>query len=120
MPDRHRWERSLSHLVEAEQRFREGNDPEVLQRCYAAFEALEGAPKQILAALPDPEKRGQLDHALHAAREFMHSGRHVSKAEQLEGLFAVDHRDAAFALGNEAMAELHQPTAPEAVMRGGQ
>jgi hypothetical protein len=99
VPERGRWEQALAHLAEAEQHYREGNDPEVLQRCYAAFEALDGAPKAIFDALPDIDKRDQLNAALRAAKEYMHSGRHVSKAGELEGTYPVDHRDAAFALG---------------------
>ena len=98
-PDRGRWEQALAHLVAAERLYREGNDPEVLQRCYAAFEALEGAPKAIFDTVPDPEKRDGLNEALRTAKEYMHNGRHVSKADQLEGAYPVDHRDAAFALG---------------------
>ncbi len=44
-PERERWGRSLQHLAEAEEFYHEGNDAEVLQRCYAAFEALQGASK---------------------------------------------------------------------------
>ena len=97
--DRARWEKALSHLAEAEQHYREGNDPEVLQRCYAAFEALEGAPKAIFDTVPDVEKRDRLNEALRTAKEYMHNGRHVSQAGASEGAYPVDHRDAAFALG---------------------
>lgn len=98
-PDSARWEKALSHLAEAEQHYREGNDPEVLQRCYAAFEALEGAPKAIFDTVPDVEKRDRLNEALRTAKEYMHNGRHVSQAGASEGAYPVDHRDAAFALG---------------------
>ncbi len=97
--DRARWEKALSHIAEAERHYREGNDPEVLQRCYAAFEALEGAPKAIFDMVPDVEKRDRLNEALRTAKEYMHNGRHVSQAGASEGAYPVDHRDAAFALG---------------------
>jgi len=98
-PDRERWAKSLGHLAEAEQFYHQGNDPEVLHRCYAAFEALAGAPKDIFALESDPDKRIRLDEALKYAKAYMHSGRHVSGASGQSGGFAVDHRDAAFALG---------------------
>lgn len=97
-PERDRWAKSLDHIVMAERFYHEGNDPEVLQRCHAAFEALQGAPKAVFDREPDPAKRKQLDEALAAAKMFMHSGRHTSKTGELVGEFAVDHRDAAFAL----------------------
>lgn len=98
-PERAQWEKALAHLAEAESHYREGNDPEVLQRCYAAFEALVGAPKAIFDAVADAEKRNRLNDALRTAKEYMQNGRHVSKAGELEGEYPVDHRDAAFALG---------------------
>jgi hypothetical protein len=98
-PERERWQRALAHLAEAEQLFRTGNDPEVLQRCYAAFEALEGAPTEIFEAVDDEEKRKQLNKALRSAKEYMHSGRHVAESGASEGAYSVDHRDASFALG---------------------
>lgn len=97
-PERSRWTESLRHIDEAEGLYREGNDAEVLQRCYAAFEALEGAPQDVFAREPDPAKRDRLDAALKSAKMFMHAGRHISTAAGAKGGFAVDHRDAAFAL----------------------
>ncbi len=98
-PDRERWQSALAHLAEAEHFYQLGNDPEVLQRCYAAFEALEGAPTRVFEAVDDEPKRKQLNDALRTAKDFMHEGRHVSKSGASEGAYAVDHRDAAFALG---------------------
>ena len=98
-PDRSRWEQALAHLAAAEQRYREGNDPEVLQRCYAAFEALEGAPAAIFETLPDKAKGKRLDDALRTAKAYMNSGRHVSATGEQMGEYPVDHRDAAFTLG---------------------
>lgn len=98
-PERDRWKESLGHLAEAEEFYHEGNDPEVLQRCFAAFAALEGAPKDIFARESDPDKRDRLNDALKYAKEYMHGGRHVSVAGAQPGGFAVDHRDAEFALG---------------------
>jgi hypothetical protein len=100
VPDHDRWRKALDHLDAAERLYREGNDAEVLQRCYAAFEALEGAPKAIFASVLDEAKRERLNEALRPAKEYMHSGRHVSEgAAGQAGLYPVDHRDAAFALG---------------------
>jgi hypothetical protein len=98
-PDRSRWEQALAHLAAAEQRYRDGNDPEVLQRCYAAFEALEGAPAAIFDGMPDEAKRKRLNDALRDAKAYMNSGRHVSATGEQLGEYPVDHRDAAFALG---------------------
>ncbi len=97
-PERERWTRSLGHLEAAERFYHAGNDPEVLQRCYSAFEALEGAPKAVFEREPDEEKRVQLNAVLLAVKTFMHSGRHVSRSGAASGGFAVDHRDAEFAL----------------------
>lgn len=99
VPDRDRWRMALDHLDAAERLYREGNDAEVLQRCYAAFEALEGAPKAVFDSVVDQAKRERLNEALRTAKEYMHSGRHVSKGAEQAGLYPVDHRDAAFALG---------------------
>jgi hypothetical protein len=98
VPDRKRWENALTHLAQAEQQFALGNDPGVFHNCRAAFEALEGFPKNIFAAVEDDKKREAVDTLLQTAQAFFHSGRHVSKAGPQEGLFPVDHRDAEFAL----------------------
>lgn len=99
MPERERWGKALDHLDAAERLYREGNDAEVLQRCYAAFESLEGAPKAVFDSVLDPAKRERLNEALRTAKKYMHSGRHVSRGNEVEGSYPVDHRDSAFALG---------------------
>ena len=99
-PDSERWQMALQHLAHAERLYREGNDAEVLQRCYAVFDSLDGAPKNIFDSLSatDPEKREKVDRALLAFRNYLQSGRHVSTSGDSDGQFPVDHRDASFAL----------------------
>lgn len=48
-PERERWRKSLEHIAEAEGFYHEGRDAEVLHRCHAAFEALDGAPKAVFS-----------------------------------------------------------------------
>jgi hypothetical protein len=104
-PNRGRFEKALTHLATAQERFTRGDDPGVLQSCHGAFESLSpGAPKDVLAKLTDPEKRKHLDELLLAAKAYLHAGRHVSKAGARLGEFDVDHRDAEFALGITKMA----------------
>jgi hypothetical protein len=98
-PDRARWEVALGHLAAAEQFYAEGRDAEVLQRCYAAYESLDGAPKGIFDKVADEKKRQRLNESLKDVKGFMQGGRHVAEAGRSDGDFAVDHRDAAFALG---------------------
>ncbi len=97
-PDRQRWEQALRHLDEAERFFADGSSPQVLAACYSAFEALNADPKQVFANVTDPKKKASLDDLVIETKNFLHSGRHVSKGGPVQGGFAVDHRDAAFAL----------------------
>jgi hypothetical protein len=99
-PQREGWQAALDHLRQAERFYRDGNDAEVLQRCYAAIGALQGAPQNILDSMvdPDPDKRAKVDKALQSFRGFLQSGRHVNTSGSWEGAFAVDRRDADFAL----------------------
>jgi hypothetical protein len=39
-----------------------------LQRCYVAFDALEGAPKAIFGSVSDQAKRERLNEALRTAK----------------------------------------------------
>ncbi len=99
-PERDGWQMALDHLGEAERLYREGNDAEVMQRCYAVFDSLKGAPQNILdgLAVTDPDKRAKVGKALQSFRGLLQSGRHVSKSGAWEGDFSVDRRDADFAL----------------------
>jgi len=104
-PSRGRFQKALTHLATAQERFERGDDPGVLQSCHGAFESLSpGAPKDVLAKLADEEKRKRLDTLLVAAKNYLHAGRHVSKSGTRIGEFDVDHRDAEFALGVTKMA----------------
>jgi hypothetical protein len=99
-PDQERWRAALDHLRQADRYYHDGNDEAVLQRCYAAFESLEGAPKAIFESLAglDPGKQTKVDRALQSFRDYLQSGRHVSTAGTKEGDFDVNRRDADFAL----------------------
>jgi hypothetical protein len=74
-PDRARWQKSLDHIAEADRLFHDGRDAEVLARCHAALEAIEGAPLVIFDGVADPEKRKQLNAALAGFKAFLNSGR---------------------------------------------
>ena len=98
VPDKERWEKALKHVEQAENHFLHGNDPEVLQSCYAALESLEGAPKAIFDKVSDPQKRDHLNTVLKNTKDFMHAGRHVSREGERVGEFDTDRRDSDFAL----------------------
>ncbi len=99
VPERERWKAALRHVEEAQKHFRMGNDAAVLQSCHAAFESLEGAPKNIFERVADEKKREAVDNLLKQAKHYFNSGRHVSKSGgPQKGSFPVDHRDAEFAL----------------------
>ena len=72
----------------------------MLHRCYAVFDALSGAPKNIFdrLAAADPDKGDKVDKALLAFRNYLQAGRHISPSGASEGDFPVDHRDSEFAL----------------------
>ncbi len=92
------WRAALDHLRSAEQAYAQGDSPAVFAHLKAACEALPGAPQQIFAALPDNEKRKEVNELVKAYTSFLNAGRHVSKTGETEGQFPVDHRDASFAL----------------------
>lgn len=99
-PDEERWRAALEHLRQAERFAHDGNDAEVLQQCYAAFDVLEGAPKNILERLPATAraKRDRVDEALVGFRTYLQNGLHLTTEGRTEGEFGVDRRDAEFAL----------------------
>lgn len=98
-PDGERWKEAARHLAEAELFYHEGDDPEVLRRCFAALQALADTPAHGLVLEWDPVKRARLDDALSAVKSYLNSGRRVSSSPVEQDIFSVDHRDAAFALG---------------------
>jgi len=92
------WNAALQHLATAEARYWSGDDPGVLQACYAAISALDPDPQKILDKMDDPEKRNQVDALLRQAKVYMHAGRHPTKEGVMLGHFNVQRRDADFAL----------------------
>lgn len=99
VPEPERWKKALDHLEDAQNHFHMGNDAAILHLCHAAFEGLEGAPKNIFDQMADEKKRRAVDDLLKQAMDYFHSGRHVSKSSgPQQGTFPVDHRDAEFAL----------------------
>jgi hypothetical protein len=91
--------KALDHLQRARRHYVEGHDAEAVGACYSALEALPGAPKGIVTAVTDPEKRRHLDALIKAVKDFSHAGRHLTKAEDRAGTFSVEHVDARFAIG---------------------
>jgi hypothetical protein len=99
IPNRGDWEKALALLEKAEEQHALGNDPGVFSHCRGVFEAIQGAPKHIFDKIPDEHKRTAVDNLLKQAVDYFQHGRHVSKTGPQQGEFAVDHRDAEFALG---------------------
>ena len=99
LPNPADWQTAMDHLVEADQNFRNANDPGVLQECYATFESLPGAPKNIFDRVSDPAKQKQLNELMRAAKDYFQAGRHVSKTGPQSGEFAANRYDAEFSLG---------------------
>ncbi len=98
IPEREHYLKALGHLKRADEQFAQGDDPGVFSSCRAAFEALDGAPKNIFDRIEDEGKRRRVDQLLREAVAYYHAGRHVSKSGPQQGEFPVDHRDAEFAL----------------------
>lgn len=99
LPNPADWQTAMDHLVEADQNFRNANDPGVLQECYATFESLPGAPKNIFDKVSDPAKQKQLNELMKVAKDYFQAGRHVSKSGPQPGEFAANRYDAEFSLG---------------------
>lgn len=91
--------KALGHLQRARRHYVEGHDAEALGACYSAMEALPGAPKSIVSAIGDVDKRKHVDALIRAIKDYCHAGRHVSKSEDLAGTFSAEHVDARFAIG---------------------
>jgi len=101
-PHRERWQQAIDHLKEAEAQFLLGNDAEVLNRCHAAFETLGRSPaafEQLFAPISDESKRKDINVLLKQTKGYLNAGRHVNRSGEDVGTFAVDHRDAEFAVG---------------------
>jgi hypothetical protein len=95
--------KALVMLKEAEAQFHLGHDPAVFLHCRGAFEVLSGAPKGILAKVSDSAKAAKVDDLLKGIVAYLHYGRHPSKAGTEAGTFAVDHKDAEYALSVSKM-----------------
>ncbi len=73
----------------------QGEDDAVFHKLRAWLDSLPRAKKEILARIADKDKREHLDDLLLSFGKYLHDGRHVKEED---GLFPVDHLDAAFAL----------------------
>ncbi len=102
-PDESLYQKALGHLREAQTRYERGDDPGVFSSCRAVFESIVQDPRRILEQVEDDDKRQKVDELLKQANAYFHAGRHVSKSGPQQGEFAVDHRDAEFALGMAKM-----------------
>lgn len=91
------WHAALGNLRSAEKAYALGDDAAVFQHLRGVIDALPGAPKRIVDALPEP-RRTEVDTLLLAVGNYLHSGRHVAKAGDGVGTFPVNHQDADFAL----------------------
>lgn len=90
---------ALDHLQVAERHYVQGNDPEVLQACYAAYSSINpGDPKSIFNAVLDQRKKDYLDKLMTSTRAFTQEGRHPEESGTMAGSFDVMHADAYFAL----------------------
>lgn len=91
------WQAALGNLRAAEKAYALGDDAAVFQQLRGVIDALPGAPKHIVDALPEP-RRTEVDTLLLAVGNYLHYGRHVAKAGDDAGTFPVNHQDADFAL----------------------
>jgi len=89
---------ALRQLKEAERYFAQGDDAAVFFYCRGMLEAIPGAPKQIFKGMIDSKKAERLDELALAAKKYYDGGRHVATDGEQEGDFAVNHREALFAL----------------------
>jgi hypothetical protein len=71
--------------------------PESLPSSVALLRRCPLTPKDIVAALPEPQ-RTEVDALVKAVGTFLHSGRHVSQVGESAGSFPVDRQAAYLAL----------------------
>lgn len=85
-------------IQDAERAFALGDDPSVFVHCFGAWEAVPGGKQAAFDVVTDDNKRQRLNELGKSFSTLMHSGRHVATDGSQQGEFAVDHRDAEFAL----------------------
>lgn len=88
------WRSAAERLQDADELLVLGRHAEALFQCRAALETLPGSPKRIFDFVEDEAKRTTIDELTRQLVRFLHLGRHVKTGEG----FAVDHRDAQFAV----------------------
>ncbi len=110
IPDPVQWRTVIEHLKKADEQWTLGHDADVFSHCHAALESATFAAgerdhRNLLARIEDDYKRGAVDALVQKAKKYLDSGRHVSKqaGSEQQGEFAVDHRDAEFALAQTHM-----------------
>jgi hypothetical protein len=91
-------QRAMQHLQAAERHYVQGNDPEVLQACYAAYCAIRPNDPQAMFNTIDQRKKEFLDELMIVTKRFTQEGRHIEKAGAMAGSYDVTHADAYFAL----------------------
>jgi hypothetical protein len=91
------WHAALGNLRAAEKAYALGNDAAVFQQLRGVIDALPGAPKNIVNALPEP-RRTEVDKLLLALGKYLHHGRHVATVGDNAGSFPVNPQDADFAI----------------------
>jgi hypothetical protein len=87
------WRSTLVLVEEAEKAYALGDDPGVFTKLRGALDALPGAKKNIVDALPEP-RRAAIDALLLAVGNYLHSGRHVAVDGEAAGTFPVNRIDA--------------------------
>ena len=88
---------ALDHVQVAEKHYVQGNDPEVLQACYAAYASITPSnPKSMFDTLLDQRKRDYLDKLMTATKAFTQEGRHPEVSGAVAGSYDVTHADACF------------------------
>jgi hypothetical protein len=106
VPERERWLLALEQLQQAKAQYAQGNDAGVFLHCFGAFETLGRKPEdyeKLFSTISDGFKRKQVNDLLKQVKNYLESGRHVSSDGPEQGKFAVDHRDAEFALWQAEM-----------------
>lgn len=87
------WTKALALLNDAEKAYALGDDAGVFAKLRSAIEALPGANKHIVDALPEP-RRTEIDTLLLKVVEYLHFGRHVATQGNEIGTLPANRIDA--------------------------
>lgn len=92
------WRKSLVLFQDAEKAYALGDDSSVFNHLKGVYDSLPGGPDKVLEFVVDQRHKKSLDALFKRMTEYLQLGRHVSKLDDDDDGFAVDHQDAGFAL----------------------